>query len=157
MLQRFIKAQRFLKSDKGSISVEAALVMGFILTPLMLGTWDVAQIATGQSQAQEALQDTLTYVAAGNASNTTGITTAAQKAYGSSMSVSTSKVCYCVQTGTTTPTKPTSVSCSGSCSTGNDLEQFMSITVTKAVKIPFTVPYLGSTYTVMSTGQVRTG
>jgi Flp pilus assembly protein TadG len=149
--------QRFSKANAGSISVEAALVMGFILTPLMLGTWDVAQIATGKSQVQEALQDALTYVAAGNASNATGITNAAQTAYGTSISLSTSTVCYCVQTGTTTPTKPTSVSCSGSCGTGNDLEQFMSITASKTVKIPFAVPYLGSTVTVKSTGQVRTG
>ena len=33
----------------------------------------------------------------------------------------------------------------------------MSITVSKTVSIPFTVPYLGNSVTVSSTGKVRTG
>jgi hypothetical protein len=105
---------------------------------------------------QEALQDAVTYVAAGN-TGTSGVTAAARSAYGNSIGVSTSTVCYCVKTGTTTPTTPTSATCGGSCTAGNDYEQFMSITVSKTVSIPFTVPYLGSSVTVTSTGKVRTG
>ena len=147
---------RFAKAEGGSLSVETALVMSFILVPMMLGLWDVAQIGFGQSQVQEALQDAMTYVAAGN-TGTSGITTAAQSAYGTSVTVTTSTVCYCVKTNSTSATAPTSVTCGGSCGTGNDLEQFMTITVSKTVTIPFTVPYLGSSITVRSTGQVRTG
>ena len=149
--------RRRSRDKDGSISVEAALVMSFILVPMLLGVWDVAQIGFGQAQVQEALQDAVTYVAAGNAGNSSGITAAAQSAYGTSISVSTSTVCYCVQTGTSTPTTPTSEVCSGSCGGGNDFEQFMSITVSKTVSIPFTVPYLGKSVTVTSTGRVRTG
>jgi Flp pilus assembly protein TadG len=149
--------RRIARAQDGSVSVEAALVMSFILAPMLLGLWDVAQIGFGQAQVQEALQDAVTYVAAGNAGNSSGITAAAQSAYGSSISVSTSTVCYCVQTSTSSPTTPTSEACTGSCSSGNDFEQFMSITVTKTVSIPFTVPYLGKSVTVTSTGQVRTG
>jgi Flp pilus assembly protein TadG len=148
---------RFCRSQSGSVSVETGLVTSFVLVPVMLGLWDVAQIGLGQAQVQEALQDAVTYVAAGNSSNTSGITSAAQAAYGTSMSVSTSTACYCVQTGTSSPTAPTSATCGGSCGSGNDLEQFMNITVSKTVAIPFSVPYLGSTITVKSTGQVRTG
>jgi hypothetical protein len=147
--------RRISKAEDGSVSVEAALVMSFILVPALLGLWDVAQIGFGQAQVQEALQDAITYVAAGNASNSSGITAAARSAYGTSITVSTSTACYCVQTGTSSPTAPTSVTCGGSCS--GDLEQFMSITAGKTVTIPFTVPYLGSSVTVTSTGQVRTG
>lgn len=147
---------RFTRAKDGSVSVELALVASFLFVPLLLGVWDVAQIAFGQAQVQEALQDAVTYVAAGN-TGTSGITAAAQAAYGSSISVSTSTVCYCVQTGTTNPTAPSSATCGGSCSSGNDLEQFMSITVSKSVSIPFTVPYLGSSVTVSSVGKVRTG
>jgi Flp pilus assembly protein TadG len=147
--------RRIAKAEDGSISVEAALVTSFVLVPMLLGLWDVAQIGLGQAQVQEALQDAVTYVAAGNASNSSGITAAAQSAYGSSISVSTSTACYCVQTGTSSPTNPTSVSCTGSCS--GDLEQFMSIKVSKTVNVPFAVRYLPSSVTVSSTGQVRTG
>jgi Flp pilus assembly protein TadG len=148
--------ERFAKNEIGSMAVETALVMSFVLVPMLLGLWDVAQIGLGQTQVQEALQDAVTYVAAGNSSNTSGITSAAQSAYGTSIQVSASAVCYCVQTGSVA--MPTSVSCgSGSCSSGGNFEQFMNITTSKAVAIPFPVPYLGSSVTVTSTATVRTG
>jgi Flp pilus assembly protein TadG len=147
---------RFAQHEGGSIAVETALVMSFVVVPLLLGLWDVAQIGLGQSQVQEALQDAITYVAAGNAGNTAGITSAAQSAYGNAISVSASAVCYCVKT--TSVAMPTAVSCSsGSCSSGGDFEQFMSITTSKTVPIPFAVPYLGDSVTVTSTAMVRTG
>jgi Flp pilus assembly protein TadG len=149
-------SSRFITAKDGSVSVEVALVMSFLFVPMLLGIWDVAQIAFGQAQVQEALQDVVTYVAAGN-TGASGITAAAQSAYGTSVSVSTSTVCYCVQTGSTGPTAPSTTACGGSCSSGNDLEQFMNITVSKAVSIPFTVPYLRNSVTVTSAGKVRTG
>ena len=98
--------RRFSRSEDGNISVELALVLSFVFVPMLLGIWDVAQIGFGQAQVQEALQDAVTYVAAGN-TGSSGVTSAAQSAYGNSISVSTSTVCYCVKTGTTTPTAPT--------------------------------------------------
>jgi Flp pilus assembly protein TadG len=74
--------ERFAKNETGSMAVETALVMSFVLVPMVLGLWDVAQIGLGQTQVQEALQDAVTYVAAGNSSNTSGIISAAQSAYG---------------------------------------------------------------------------
>jgi Flp pilus assembly protein TadG len=146
---------RLAKNENGSIAVEAALVMSFVVVPLLLGLWDVAQIGLGQAQVQEALQDAITYVAAGNSSNTAGITAAAQSAYGNAISISASAVCYCAKT--TSVAMPTAVSCSsGSCSSGGDFEQFLSITTSKTVLIPFAVPYLGDSVTVTSTAMVRT-
>jgi Flp pilus assembly protein TadG len=148
--------ERFAKNETGSMAVETALVMSFVLVPMVLGLWDVAQIGLGQTQVQEALQDAVTYVAAGNSSNTSGIISAAQSAYGTSIQVSANAVCYCVQTGSVA--MPTSVSCSsGSCSSGGNFEQFMNITTSKTVAIPFAVPYLGNSVTVTSTATVRTG
>jgi Flp pilus assembly protein TadG len=147
---------RFAKNETGSIAVETALVLCFVLVPMLLGLWDVAQIGLGQTQVQEALQDAVTYVAAGNASNTAGVTGAAQSAYGTSIQVSAGAVCYCVQTSSVA--MPTSVSCStASCSNGGNFEQFMTITTSKAVTIPFPVPYLGGSVTVTSSATVRTG
>jgi Flp pilus assembly protein TadG len=148
--------RRLFKAEDGAVSVETALVLSFILVPALLGLWDVAQIGFGQAQVQEALQGAVTYVAAGNASNSAGITAAAQSAYGSSTAVSTSTVCYCVQTSSS-PAQPSAVACTSSCGSGKDFEQFMSITATKTIVMPFPVPYLGSSVTVKSTGQVRTG
>jgi Flp pilus assembly protein TadG len=148
-----------LRRDDGIVAVETALVMSFILVPLLLALWDVAQLALAQAQLDEALQDVLTYVSASNsnAGNATGITTAAQAAYGTGISVTTSTVCYCVPTGTATPTSPTSVACAGSCASGNQFEKFLNVTVSASVTIPFPLPYLSSPSTVASSGVVRTG
>lgn len=145
------------KACDGVVAVETALVAGFILVPLLLGLWDLGQVALGKAQLEEALQDTITYVAAGNSGNASGITSAAQAAYGTSISVSTSTACYCVLTNSSTPTAPTSAACGSTCSNSGDLEQFMNITVTKTVTIPVPVPYFGSSVTLSSSGQVRTG
>ncbi len=147
----------FLKSEGGAVAVEAALVMGLLLVPLLFGFWDVAQIGLAQAEVQEGLQDAVSYVAAGNSNNEAGITTAAQAAYGSSISISMSTVCYCVSMTSSSPTMPTSISCTSSCAAGTDLEQFMILTVSKTISVPFTVPYLGASKTVTSTGQVRIG
>jgi Flp pilus assembly protein TadG len=149
--------RNIIQNEDGAVAVEAALVSSFILVPMLLGLWDVAQIGFGQSQAQEALQAAVTYVAAGNAGNSSGITAAAQNAYGTSINVSTSSACYCVPTTSSTPTSPSSIGCTSSCASGNDFEQFMNITISKTVPIPFPVPYLGSSVIVTSTGRVRTG
>ena len=75
--------RRIARAEEGSVSIEAALVVSFVLLPVLLGLWDVAQIGFGQAQVQEALQDAVTYVAAGNSSNSSGIAAAARAAYGS--------------------------------------------------------------------------
>jgi Flp pilus assembly protein TadG len=141
--------------DQGAIAVETALVASFILVPCFLGLWDVGQIALGQAQLSEALEDTLTYVAAGNAGNAAGITRAAQASYGSGITVVTTAVCYCDNTTATSPTAPNAVSCSGSCSSGQ-FEQFLSVTVSQSVTLLFSLPYLSSPRTLSATGQIRT-
>jgi Flp pilus assembly protein TadG len=148
--------RRLIRARDGAVAVETALVSSLLLVPLLLGLWDVAQIAMAQAQLDEALQDAITYVAATGSTNSSNITTAGQAAYGSSISVSSSEACYCVQTSTTTPTTPTSVSCTGTCSSGT-MEQFMSITVSTTVTMPFPVPYLGSTVSLSSTGNAQIG
>jgi Flp pilus assembly protein TadG len=142
-------------SGEGVVAVETALVASFILIPCFLGLWDVGQIALGKAQLDEALADTLTYVAAGNSSNSAGITKAAQASYGNGITVVTSAVCYCDNTTATSPTAPSSVSCTGSCGTGQ-FEQFLSVTVSQSVTLLFSLPYLSSPRTLNATGQVRT-
>lgn len=146
-----------LRDDDGVVAVETALVSSLILIPLLLGLSDVAQLAIAKARVQEALQDALTYVAATNSTSSAQITSAAQAAYGSSISVSSSQACYCVATGTTTPTMPTSVSCTASCLPGTTLAQFERITVSQTVQILFSVQYLASSVTIASTGLVQTG
>ena len=148
--------RRFLQARDGAVAVETALVCSLLLVPLLLGLWDVAQLAMSQAQLDEALQDATTYVAYNNNATAAQITSAAQGAYGNSISVSSGTVCYCVSTTSSSPTAPTSISCTSSCGSGYQFEQFMSITVSTTVAIPFAVPYLGSSTTLSSTGQVRT-
>jgi Flp pilus assembly protein TadG len=148
--------RRLMRARDGAVAVETALVSSLLLIPLLLGLWDVAQVAMAQAKLDEALQDAITFVAATGSTSSSSITTAGQAAYGSSISVSSSEACYCVQTSTTTPTAPTSISCTGTCSSGT-MEQFMSITVSTTVTIPFPVPYLGSTVSLSSTGNAQIG
>jgi Flp pilus assembly protein TadG len=152
-------ARRLMGAREGVAAIETALIMSLFLVPFMLAVWDVGQIAAGKSQLDEALQDTITYVSAGNATNGSGITTAAQAAYGSGITVATTTSCFCVSTSSSQPTQPTSTSCSAKCGTGYVLQQFMSITTSSKVVIPFPVPFLNLTspMTITSTGSVRTG
>jgi Flp pilus assembly protein TadG len=144
-------------TNDGVVAVETALVASFILIPCFLGLWDVGQIALGKAQLDESLADTLTYVAASNANagNPAGITKAAQAAYGTAITVVTSAVCYCDNTAATSPTLPSSVSCTGSCSSGQ-FEQFLGVTVSQSVTLLFSLPYLTSPRTYTATGRVRT-
>jgi Flp pilus assembly protein TadG len=157
MMRRLMSmaTRRLWMGGEGVVAVETALVASFILIPCFLGLWDVAQIALGKAQLDEALADTLTYVAAGNAGNSAGITKAAQASYGTAITVVTSAVCYCDNTAATSPTLPSSVSCTGSC-TSAQFEQFLSVTVSQNVTLLFSLPYLTSPRTYTATGQVRT-
>lgn len=155
--------RHFAKDDRGSFSVEAALVVSLIIVPVLLLLVDVAAIGSGQAQVQDVLQYAVTYtagqVALGTTPTTSAVTSQVQTAYGASTSkwVSPSSPSYyCVATGSTTATMPTTASSSTSCSSGNVAEQFMKISVQSTVTIPFTVPYLPSSMNVGSTGYVRT-
>jgi Flp pilus assembly protein TadG len=152
-------ARRFVAAVEGVAAIETALLISLFFGPFLLAVLDAGQIALGKSQLDEALQDAMTYVSAGNASNGSGITAAAQGAYGASISVTTSTVCYCVGTGTSQPTAPSSTGCSSKCGTGYVLQQFMNISVSNKVVIPFPVPFLNLTspLTLTTTGAVRTG
>jgi Flp pilus assembly protein TadG len=154
------KLRRLLAASDGVVAIETALVLSLFLVPLLLGIIDVSQIALGKAKVDEALQDAMTYVmSAGSASTNAAITSAAQAANGSGITVSTSTVCYCVSTGSSLPTAPSTATCGHSCSSGFVLQQFMSIAVSNRVTIPFPVPFINLTspMTVTSTGQVRTG
>ncbi len=153
------KVHRAVASARGAAAVEVALVLALFLVPFLLLLWDVGLVALGKAELDEALQDTMTYVSAGNASNSSGITAAAQKAYGTSITVSTSTVCYCVATGTSQPTAPSSIACTSTCNSGYVRQQFMNITVSTEVDIPFPVSgfNLTSPLTLTTTGSVRTG
>jgi Flp pilus assembly protein TadG len=152
-------ARRLIAARDGVAAIETALIMSLFLVPFLLAVWDVGQIAAGKAQLDEALQDTITYVSAGNATNGSGITAAAQAAYGGSITVATATSCFCVSTSSSQPTAPTSTSCSAKCGTGYVLQQFMAITTSSKVVIPFPVPFLNLTspLTITSTGSVRTG
>ena len=152
--------RRLLRAIDGAVAVETALIFSLFLAPTLLALWDFATVYQGQSKVEEALQNAVTYVTnAGRNATTSGVQTAAQAASGTSISVSTTTSCYCVSTSSSSPTVPTSVSCTGSCSGSNVLQQFMTITTTDSITIPFPVSWisLSSPYTVTATGSVRTG
>ncbi len=150
-------ARRLGGCTKGVAAVETAIVVSLVLLPLLAGVADIGIMAQQRDKLDEALQDAITYVSAGN-TGSAGVTTAAQAAYGTSIAVSTGTFCYCVATGTTTPTAPTTVNCSGSCASGDVLETFMKITVSTAATLPVPLPALNlpSPVTLTTSGYIRT-
>jgi Flp pilus assembly protein TadG len=152
--------RRLFDATDGNVAVETALVLSLLLVPMLLCLWDFATVYQARADAEEALQDAITYVMnAGATATNAGITSAAQAANGSTVSVSTSTVCYCVSNSTTVPTMPTSVSCTGSCTGSTVLQQFMKVVTTNNVTVPFPVSWLNlpSPYAATATGYGRIG
>jgi Flp pilus assembly protein TadG len=152
--------RRLHRCTKAVVAVETALVLSIFLVPMLLCLLDFATLFQGQAAVDEAMQDAMTYVLnVGVKATTAGVQTAAQASTSQTISVSTSTVCYCVSTTSSSPTMPDTVACNSTCGNGYVFQQFMNIVTTGQVAIPMPVPWinLNSPYTATATGMVRTG
>jgi hypothetical protein len=113
-------------------------------------------VLSANAGLDRALQAAVLYVANNPTGFTSaGISTAANTAYGSgaTLSVASSTACKCVSSGY----NPVStVSCAGSCSSGQTVASYVTITASASFTLPVSIPTLASPLAASVSGTVRT-
>jgi TadE-like protein len=141
----------------GSVSVEAALALGLILVPLLLGVVDLGDGIIVHMRLDRAVQAALFYAWGTAGPSTSGVQSAAQSGYGGSspaLSATAGIACYCIaptgtrQSGTAEP-------CSGTCSAGQTLGSWVTVNASASVSLPFPLPGWGSSLALSSTATAR--
>jgi len=148
---------RWLRTSRsGSVSVETALVVAYVLAPLCMGAIDVGMIMTTQARLDRALQAAAQYAwNIGGSATAANIQSAAQTGYGGgtpALTASAALACYCV---TATATSPTAVACTGSCTSPKVLATYVTLTATTALSLPVPTPIFQSPMTLSASGTFR--
>jgi Flp pilus assembly protein TadG len=158
------RAARFRRDRRGVAATEAAYATAVILVPLALGVIDIGVVVADMARLDRALQ-AAAFAVWSSPSNfiasplpsaaTSAISTAANAGFGSAAptpTVSASTACYCVTSGYS---KGSSVSCSGSCTSGT-VGAYVTITVSATFTLPIAVPYFSSSLSQSVSGTIRT-
>jgi Flp pilus assembly protein TadG len=149
-----------LRDRAGVASIEAALVALFILVPMLGGATDAGMILYTWGKVTRAEQAGL-LSAWGSAASSTTMRAAAETAYGTAAvapTIQASIACYCLPTATTySRGSAAPMLCSTTCSSGNTLTQFATVSVSTTVTLPMPVPLIGfaSPFGVASTATAR--
>ena len=150
--------RRLRAARAASVSVEAALVMSFVLVPSALGCMDIALALTTRARLDQGLQAAVFYAWANVGSVTaSGVQSAAIAGYGTATPRPTATATintYCITPPTGNAQNGTSVPKSG-CPSGELQASYLTITLDASLSLPFTVPELGSTMALSSAGTVR--
>lgn len=159
MMQKAMRGLRGLaRNRRGVVSLEAALIFCVVLTPLLLGAMSYGEAFMAWTRMNRVEQSLLFYVwqNPANATNTTvsNFVTNNYSTMTPAMSASASTACYCI-TPTGSRLTGTSVSCSGTCTSGQQVAEYVSITVSTSLTLPATVPGLANPLSLSSTGTVR--
>jgi Flp pilus assembly protein TadG len=152
--------------DRGGVAAtEAALAISLVLVPLALGVIDVSLAIVDTARLDRALQAAVFYVWNNPTSfnvnplptaTTSALSTAATNGYGSNsptLTVSAATACMCVSSGYI---QGAAVSCTGSCSAGQTVAMYATITVSATFTLPVTLPYVGSSVAQSLSGVIRT-
>jgi Flp pilus assembly protein TadG len=141
----------------GSVSVEAALALGLILIPLVLGVVDLGLGIIVHMRLDRAAQAALFYAWGTPGPSTSAVQSAAQSGYGATsptLTATASIACYCI-TPTATRQSGTAASCTATCTSGQVLADWVTINVRASFGLPFPLPSLGSTFALSSTATAR--
>ncbi len=145
-----------LRDRRGVASLEAAILIALLLVPLCGGLADSGLILVNWMRVNRAERAALLY-AWGAGANTGGMLTAATTAFGGpAPSVSATAACYCLPSDQTwNRDNAQAVSCGSTCTSGDTLTEFVSVTVGTTVALPVPVPFYASSYTISSTSVGR--
>ena len=141
----------------GSVSVEAALALGLILVPLLLGVVDLGLGMIVHMRLDRAVQAALFYAWGTPGPSTSAVQSAARSGYGASsptLTATAAIACYCIAP-TGTRQSGTVKSCTGTCTAGQALASWVTINANASFSLPFPLPYLGSTFALSSTATAR--
>jgi|SRR5580692_2497165 Flp pilus assembly protein TadG len=149
-----IHAARKLKETNGNASIELAIAFSLIITPLMLGTTEVAFVVYDSIEVSNAASAGAMYgmISSTLASNTSGIQAAAQSEasdIGNNLSVTPSVyyACSASPSGTQYTTQSAAAAaCPANAS--NHYLQFVQVNTTATVTPPVGIPGLPATWTL---------
>jgi Flp pilus assembly protein TadG len=145
-----------LRAQDGSSLVEFALVLSFILTPLMLGVLEFGRVAWAEIEVTDAARAGVAYGARNlvTASDLTGMQTAASNdaadKLGGSMTPTASTICKCSDGNV--------MKCSNaatSCANPKHAMEYVQVTTKATIDPLFYVPGLPKTYTVNGSAIMR--
>jgi Flp pilus assembly protein TadG len=145
---------------RGSVSIEAALVTTVFLVPLLLGSVDFATVLATYFRVHRA-QEAAVFYAWGNGgiASTATIQQAATTAFGTtspSPTVTSSTLYYCVTTSQYYQSGMASYTSTPTCSSGQQVASYLTVSVSATTSLPVPFPVLPSSFTLTSTGSVRT-
>ena len=150
-------ASRRLRGRGGFAATEAALAIGLVLIPLSLAVMAYGAVLAADVRLDRALQAAVFYVWNNPTGFTsTGIQNAATAGYGTAsptLTVTSSTACSCVSNGY----NPVStVSCTGTCPSGQQVADYLTITASASFTLPVTLSYLASPLPRSLSGTIRT-
>jgi hypothetical protein len=133
------------------------MALGLILIPLVLGVVDLGLGIIVHMRLDRAAQAALFYAWATPGPSTSAVQTAAQSGYGATnptLTATATIACYCIAP-TGTRQNGTAESCSGTCTAGQQLADWVTINASASLTLPFPLPNLGSTFALSSTATAR--
>ncbi|MBV9783503.1 MAG: pilus assembly protein [Acidisphaera sp.] len=159
MRLRILPALRRWRRDRaGSVTVETAIVVSVILVPLAMGAADFGVIMNTQARLDRALTMAAEYAwNAGSGATVSAIQSAAQTGYGTgapSLTATAVISCYCVAANGTR-LNGTAIACTGSCSSPNQLAEYVTLTASTAVTLPAPSPFFHSPDSLSASGVFR--
>jgi Flp pilus assembly protein TadG len=155
----------WLRDRRGVAATEAALAISLILMPLILGVIDYGALLAAEARLDRALQAAVYYVwnnptsfttAGISSAGTAGISSAANAGFGGAsptLTVTSTMACSCVSSGYS---PVSTVSCSGSCTSGQTVAAYVTITASASFTLPVAVSYLASPLSRSVSGTIRT-
>ncbi len=153
-----IRGSSLLRDRRGVAAMETALVGGLLLVPMLGGAADFGLILAGWAAASRAEQAALLY-AFGTGPSASGMESAATAAYGTALpapTVTASTACYCLPSSSSWDRGSASaVSCSTTCSSGDVLTEFVTVSVSAVFTLPMPLPGVASPYTISSSATAR--
>lgn len=152
------RLRRTLADRKGVAAIEAALLGGLLLVPLLAGAADFGLILASWAAATRAEQAGLFYAFSSGAS-ASGIEGAARAAYGGVApppTVTASSTCYCLpSTQSYARNNASPVACTVTCRSGDMMTQFVTVSVSTSVTLPVPLPGIPTSYPVATTATAR--
>jgi len=146
------------RARRGSVAVEAALAIVFVLTPLCFGAADLGLTFATQARLDQAMEAAILF-AWGNATSASpsAIQTVAQSAYGTaapSLAMTTPVLaCYCLTIANGQETQ-TASACGATCASGQ-MATYLALSLSASLTLPMPLPALPSPITLTSAGMVR--
>jgi len=152
--RRFVAALRKLQGSSGNASVELALAFSFLLTPLMLGSVEVAYMVYDSIEVSNSASAGAMYgmISSTLASNTAGIQAAAQAEasdFGSNLTVTPTVYYACsAALGGTHYSTQSAASAACPANASNHYLEFIQVASSASVAPPVQIPGLPKTWTL---------